>query len=146
MPYFQTKNPNFDVFWKALQWKILLYILAIWYTLRAFGIFCDFGIFFQVLVCCAKKNLAALLVSRITRYVLPRWRHCLELLTLFFGRFLSLNFDQMSSTLALDVYALKFTSKISSNSQQFVFDESRRQFRHRCFDFKNIYAETFLRN
>jgi hypothetical protein len=32
-----------------------------WYILWQFGIFCDhFGIFFHVLVCCTKKNLATL--------------------------------------------------------------------------------------
>jgi hypothetical protein len=38
--YFQTKNPNLSIFWMVLQWKILVYIMAIWYILWQFGIFC----------------------------------------------------------------------------------------------------------
>jgi hypothetical protein len=49
MVYFQTKNPNLGIFWRVLQWK-MLYIL--W----------SFGIFSPVLVCCAKKNLATLIL------------------------------------------------------------------------------------
>jgi hypothetical protein len=38
--YFHTKHLNFDMFWKALEWKILLYFMAIWCThLLSFGIF-----------------------------------------------------------------------------------------------------------
>jgi hypothetical protein len=66
MAYFQTKNPNLDKYFRVFQWKMLVcftaigpylrpflvYFAAIWYILRLFGIF------FPVLVCCAKKNLA----------------------------------------------------------------------------------------
>jgi hypothetical protein len=38
----------------------LVYFKAIWCILWAFGIFYVFGIFFAVLVCCTKKNLATL--------------------------------------------------------------------------------------
>jgi hypothetical protein len=30
MVYFQTKNPN-GIFWEALEWKILVYFMDIWY-------------------------------------------------------------------------------------------------------------------
>jgi hypothetical protein len=29
--YFHTKNPNFGTFWKALEWKSLVYFTSIWY-------------------------------------------------------------------------------------------------------------------
>jgi hypothetical protein len=64
MAYFQTKNPNLSKFWSILQWKILLsfglfyghlvYLMAISYILWLYGVF------FPVLVCCTKTNLAAL--------------------------------------------------------------------------------------
>jgi hypothetical protein len=41
MAYFKTKNPNLGKFWRVLQWKMLVYLLAIWSILRPFGIFCD---------------------------------------------------------------------------------------------------------
>jgi hypothetical protein len=68
MVYFQTKNSNFDFFGRPCNgWKVLEYIMAIWYISWIFGIFCDyfeylnilwsfFGIFFPVLVCCDKKS------------------------------------------------------------------------------------------
>jgi hypothetical protein len=31
MVHFQTKYPNFGIFWKALEWKILVYFMDIWY-------------------------------------------------------------------------------------------------------------------
>jgi hypothetical protein len=30
MLYFQSKNPNLGKFWRALEWKWLVYSLAIW--------------------------------------------------------------------------------------------------------------------
>jgi hypothetical protein len=51
MVSFQTKNPN------TLDWKKLIYFMAIWNSLQTFGIFYDplehlgsFGTFFPVLV------------------------------------------------------------------------------------------------
>jgi hypothetical protein len=41
MVSFQTKNPNLGKFWRAWNWKMLLYIMAIWNILRPFGIFYD---------------------------------------------------------------------------------------------------------
>jgi hypothetical protein len=37
MVSFQTKNPNLGIFWRTLEWKMLLYILFIWNILRAIG-------------------------------------------------------------------------------------------------------------
>jgi hypothetical protein len=38
MVYFQTKNPNLGKFWRDLDWKMLIYFMAIWNILRAFEI------------------------------------------------------------------------------------------------------------
>jgi hypothetical protein len=38
MVYFQTKNPNLGKFWRALEWKMLVYSIVIWYTLQQYGI------------------------------------------------------------------------------------------------------------
>jgi hypothetical protein len=38
MVCFQTQNPNFGKFWRALQWKMLVYFITIWSSLRTFGI------------------------------------------------------------------------------------------------------------
>jgi hypothetical protein len=37
--YFQTKSPNLVKFWRASDWKMLIYFTAIWNILRTFGIF-----------------------------------------------------------------------------------------------------------
>jgi hypothetical protein len=80
-----TKNPNWGIFWRALEWKMSVYLCIIWpygifydhlvyLLLRPFGkvysplvyftalwcIFCYFVIFLPVLVCCTNKNLATL--------------------------------------------------------------------------------------
>jgi hypothetical protein len=39
MVCFQTKNPNLGKFWRALEWKMLVYFMVIWDTLRQFGLF-----------------------------------------------------------------------------------------------------------
>jgi hypothetical protein len=39
MVYFQTKNPNMGNFCKVLQWKMLVYFMAIWSISQLFGIF-----------------------------------------------------------------------------------------------------------
>jgi hypothetical protein len=39
MIYFQTNNPTLDKFSRALEWKRLVYSIAIWNILRQFGIF-----------------------------------------------------------------------------------------------------------
>jgi hypothetical protein len=47
MVYFRTKNPNLGKFWRALDWKVLIYLMANWNSLWALGIFwsilCSFG-------------------------------------------------------------------------------------------------------
>jgi hypothetical protein len=39
MVSFQTKNPNLGKFWRAQDWKMLLYFMAIWDILQTFVIF-----------------------------------------------------------------------------------------------------------
>jgi hypothetical protein len=58
----------------ALDWKMLIYFIAFMNILPTFGIFYDhlvhffsFDTFFPVLVSCTKKNLATLVVDRVTR-------------------------------------------------------------------------------
>jgi hypothetical protein len=37
MVCFQTKNPNSGTFWRALEWKMLVYFMVFWNILRSFG-------------------------------------------------------------------------------------------------------------
>jgi hypothetical protein len=64
MVHLQTKNPNLGKFWKALDWKMLKYFMAIWNILRTFPIFYDHLAHFELIFCglisCTKKNLATL--------------------------------------------------------------------------------------
>jgi hypothetical protein len=64
MVYFQTKNPDCGKLWRGLQWKMLVYYKAIWsifgYIVWSFVIFYGYLVYFPVLVCCTKKNLATL--------------------------------------------------------------------------------------
>jgi peroxiredoxin family protein len=54
MVYFQTKNPNLGKFFRAFEWKMLVYfmviwsilwpfgnVVVIWHTFRRFGILCQ---------------------------------------------------------------------------------------------------------
>jgi hypothetical protein len=67
MVCFQTKNPNLGKFWRALDWKLLIYFMAIWNILWRFGIFYDhFVHFFPALVSYTKKNLATLMPTSST--------------------------------------------------------------------------------
>jgi hypothetical protein len=57
MVYFQTKNPNVDTFWRALECKMLLHFMIIWNIVWPFckfmAVWCTswpFGIFFTILV------------------------------------------------------------------------------------------------
>jgi hypothetical protein len=62
---FQTEKPNFYKFWSVLQWTMMVYFMDTWSNLRTFVIFYEhlvnwyifsrFGIFFPLLVFCAKK-------------------------------------------------------------------------------------------
>jgi hypothetical protein len=75
---FTPKNPNVGKFRRVLRWKMLLY-------LRPFGLFYDhfvyfaaiwdnlwlFGTFFPPLVCCIKKNLATMIVTKKMDAVKP---------------------------------------------------------------------------
>jgi hypothetical protein len=67
MVCFQTKYSYLGKFWRALEWKMLVFFIVIWIILRSFGKFYGHlvmlwkcGTFFFVLVYCAKKNLATL--------------------------------------------------------------------------------------
>jgi hypothetical protein len=68
MFYFQTKNPNVDQFWSVLQWKMLVYFVAVWYILPPFGIFCRFygqlAHFSPFWYAVPRKNLATLELRR----------------------------------------------------------------------------------
>jgi hypothetical protein len=68
MVSFQTKNTNLGKFWRALDWKTLIYFMAIWNILQTFGILYDHLIhfvfiwyIFSVSLIFTKKNLATLL-------------------------------------------------------------------------------------
>jgi hypothetical protein len=72
MVYFQTKNRNLGKFWRALEWKKLVYSVALWNILHLVYVFngnlvfkWHCVIFSPVLVYCIKKNLATLRVNSI---------------------------------------------------------------------------------
>jgi hypothetical protein len=45
---FSNQNPNLGKFWRALDWKMLMYFMAIWNIFWTFWIFSDrFGIMHQ---------------------------------------------------------------------------------------------------
>jgi hypothetical protein len=46
MAYFQTKNPDLGKFWRALDWNMLIYFMAIWNIVETFGIFYDHWVHF----------------------------------------------------------------------------------------------------
>jgi hypothetical protein len=45
MVYLQSKNLNFGIIWRRLEWKMLVYFMVIWYNLRLFGIFYGYLVF-----------------------------------------------------------------------------------------------------
>jgi hypothetical protein len=45
MVCFQTKNPSLGKLWRALDWKMFIYFMAIWNFLWRFGIFNDHFVF-----------------------------------------------------------------------------------------------------
>jgi hypothetical protein len=49
MVYLQTKIANLGIFWRALDWKMLIYLIAIWNILRTFEIFCDHLVHFVLI-------------------------------------------------------------------------------------------------
>jgi hypothetical protein len=46
MVHFQTKNPYLGKFWRALQWQMLVYFVAIWSILLPFGNVCRHLVYF----------------------------------------------------------------------------------------------------
>jgi hypothetical protein len=46
MVYFQTKIPILGKFWMVLEWKVLVYFMALWSVLRTFGIFHGHSVYF----------------------------------------------------------------------------------------------------
>jgi hypothetical protein len=65
MTCFQTKISNLVKKWRDLQYKILVYFMAILSILRQYVvsiwyILWIFGTFFPILTCCTKNNLATL--------------------------------------------------------------------------------------
>jgi hypothetical protein len=68
MVYFQTKNLNLGKFWRVFQWKVLVYVMAIWYILWSIGIF------FTVFVCCTKKIWQPCRYLRRSKVHLPHYR------------------------------------------------------------------------
>jgi hypothetical protein len=48
MVYFHTKNPNFWYVLEGLKWIMLVYLTAIWYILRSFGIFYDYLVYLRL--------------------------------------------------------------------------------------------------
>jgi hypothetical protein len=81
MVYFQTPNPNLGKFWRASEWKLLVYFMTICNILRPFGIIYgrlvyvhnlgSFGIFFLIWYVWTKKNLATLIsvLQQLTRVI-----------------------------------------------------------------------------
>jgi hypothetical protein len=59
MAYFQTKNTHLGKFWKVLHF------VAIWSILWPLGISYGYLVFFPVLVCSTKENLATLMYIQI---------------------------------------------------------------------------------
>jgi hypothetical protein len=49
MVNFHTKYPYFDIFWRALEWKIWIYFVVMWYILWSYGIFCGHMVYFVVI-------------------------------------------------------------------------------------------------
>jgi hypothetical protein len=69
---FSNQKSQFGKKFRASDWKLLIYFMAIWNTLRIFGIFCDYSVhfvfiwyIFPVWVSCTKKNLATLLSTSV---------------------------------------------------------------------------------
>jgi glycyl-tRNA synthetase alpha subunit len=71
MVYFQNKNPNLGKFGRVLQWKILVYFMAIWCILRQFGMFYGHSVHMVIwytfprfgMYVAQKENLATLLLN-----------------------------------------------------------------------------------
>jgi hypothetical protein len=65
----QTKNPNLGKFWRAFEWKMLVYLMTIGNIIWPLGIIysrfslLSYGIFFPFWYVWTKKNLATLTLS-----------------------------------------------------------------------------------
>jgi hypothetical protein len=86
MVSFQTKNPNLGKFWRALDWKMLIYFTAIWNILQIFGIFYDhLAHFFRFWYHAPRKHSsvevdpeAKISFRQLVYLHSPRTRHCLR--------------------------------------------------------------------
>jgi hypothetical protein len=47
MVFFQIQYPDLVIFWWDVEWKILIYVKAIWYILWSFGIFYVYLVYFM---------------------------------------------------------------------------------------------------
>jgi hypothetical protein len=47
--YFQTKNPNLDKFCRVMQWKMVVYYMAVWSILRPYVILGGHLVYFVVI-------------------------------------------------------------------------------------------------
>jgi hypothetical protein len=56
MVYFQTKNPNLGKFWRALEWKMLLYFMIIWNFNLPFGIIHGRLVYLCIVIWCIFPN------------------------------------------------------------------------------------------
>jgi hypothetical protein len=79
--WFQTKDPNLGKNFRASEWKMLIYFMAIWNILWIFGVFFDHSVYFvliwcifPVLVSCTKKNLATLHAGKLFQGPLRKQR------------------------------------------------------------------------
>jgi hypothetical protein len=68
MAFYQTKNPTLGKFWRVLQWKMLVYYLAIWslygslvYFVFMWYTFSHFGVLYR-------ENLATLIVCTVKAF------------------------------------------------------------------------------
>jgi hypothetical protein len=98
---FQTKNPNLGKFWRALEWKMSIYFMAIWNMLRTFGKCYDHLVHF-VLIC--------YIFSRFWYHVPTKiWQPCMEPVWLDRKNFLQL----------VDFFLWAVFSKIAEESHIF---------------------------
>jgi hypothetical protein len=73
--FFQTKNPNLGKCLRALDWKMLIFILwplgtfygHLWYFMTIWYNVCSFGPFFYVFGMIHQKNLATLVLLQATK-------------------------------------------------------------------------------
>jgi hypothetical protein len=73
MVYFHTKNLNLGKFWRALEFKLLVFFIFIWYILWPFDIF--------MVICCIFPFWYVVISHGIE---LLRWTYSMKL-TKFFG-------------------------------------------------------------